>query len=84
MTQFSPRPKLLGELKAADFPETTVTVVCQDGSTCRFRSAFYHKEEEWIAVYTEHSGYHMFHLSTISSIRGAVREDNDRFALAGL
>jgi len=81
MTAYGPIPQLVGKLTVTDFPDASVVVVTQDGSTCRFRSAFYHREGDWIAVYTEHSCYHMFLLSSISSIKGMVREENDRFAL---
>ena len=78
--KYGPQPLLLSSLAPEDFPETMVSIVLQDGSTCRFRNAFYHREADWIAVYSEHGSYHMFLLTSIASIRGAVREDDDKFA----
>lgn len=80
MSHYGPTPKLTGQLTAADFPvEGSVTVVLQDGSTCRFRNAFYHREGDWVAVYTEHAGYHMFSFVTVSAIKGHVRVPDDRY-----
>ena len=81
MSHYGPKPSLLGRLKEEDFPqESTVTVTTQDGSHCRFRRAFYHREDDWIAVYTFESGAFMFRLSKIVTIKGAVRTVDDKFA----
>lgn len=75
-----PKPELEGSLTVKDFPhEASVTVVLSDGSTCRFRNAFYHREGEWVVVYTEHVGYHPFRFNTISAIKGHVRTVEDKY-----
>lgn len=73
MTYF-PEPKLLGVVRAEDFPkDASVTVSLVDGSVCRFRNAFYHREDDWFVVYSERGGYHAFRLATILTIKGNVR-----------
>lgn len=82
MSQFyGPKPALLEELTDKDFPaEKSVTVTLQDGSIIRLREAFYHREGNWIAVYTKQSGAFMFRLTTITTIKGLVRTEDDKFA----
>lgn len=73
----------LKKLKTSDFPDESVTVVLDDGSTFRIRNAFFHHEGDWIAVYSSTAGYHLFPLAKISSVKGNVYEENDRFAYLG-
>lgn len=50
-------------LSANDFtPNCTVEIEFEDGSTVKFKYAFFveNTEEQIIAVFTEHCGYHVF------------------------
>lgn len=82
MIDYGPAPRLDGKLTPKDYPkDVSVTITLQDGSTCRFQNSFYHREGDWIAVYSEQVGCYMFNLSVLSSIKGPSREIGDRYAL---
>jgi len=52
-------------LSASDFPNGhQLVITLMDGSTARFRHAFYliRESEQALAVFTEHCGYHIFPL----------------------
>ena len=48
-----------------------VEVKFEDGSVCVFVDAFTHEDKERgeLAVFTEHCGYHIFDLDTISRVK---------------
>jgi hypothetical protein len=57
------RPWFAGYLSVFDFPQTPVAVNFDDGSFVCFDSAFFVQEDEFLVIYTEHQGYHVFLLS---------------------
>ena len=61
-------------LTASDFPANDVYVFLEDGSKCKFRSAFFAEEGDYVAVYTEHSGYHGFYKPSLGLV---VQRDRD-------
>lgn len=70
-----PTPARLGTLTANDFPSgSTVEIEFEDGSKVTFNYAFYSREEhdgrEWISVYTEHNGYHLFFANSVEKLKG--------------
>ena len=82
MIPYGPSPSLEGKLTEEDFPkEKSVTVVTQDGSTIRLRDAFYHREGDWIVVYTRQSGIFSFKLTAVYTVKGLARTVEDRFAI---
>ncbi len=70
-----PTPARLGTLTAEDFPTglSPVEVEFEDGSYVMFNHAFYSREDRWIAVYTEHNGYHLFFADSVETIKGTER-----------
>lgn len=75
MSHYGPKPELLGRLTAEDFPQQPVHVTFADNSIVRLRYAFYRREGEWLAVYSEHCGYHMFPMASVETVKGMVRVD---------
>lgn len=69
---FKHNPELEGTLTAHDFlPEDIVHLVTEDMEvSCRFKNAFYNKEDRYTVVYTEHSGYFVFLSEDIVFIYG--------------
>lgn len=65
-----PPPELLGKLDAKHFDLREVNIEMDDGSTARFRYAFYRVEGEWTVIYTEHCGYLSFLTASIKQISG--------------
>ena len=66
---YGPVPQLHGLLDASHFSQAlagTIHIEFEDGSYASFNDAFWQYEKDkqtnemWIAVYTEHCGYHMF------------------------
>lgn len=55
-------------LEAQDFTKT-VHVSHHDGSTLAFHWAFAVASGDYVAVFTEHHGYHLFHREDIKSYR---------------
>ena len=63
--KYGPDFKYRGTLSTADFPSNSlVHIRLTDGSQAFFNFAFIIEAPEWeeIAVFTEHSGYHIFPL----------------------
>jgi hypothetical protein len=46
------------DLTSENFCHNVVLVLMEDGTTMRFKYAFYCEEGDYYAVYTEHSGYY--------------------------
>lgn len=67
--------KIGANLRVKDFTEV-VNVIHQDGTSFLFTHATSEMTDEWLLVWTEHTGYHRFfredlkHMKTWSSARG--------------
>ena len=61
-------PELEGTLDATSFPKS-LSIDFEDGSLIIFKHAFYKIEASHLVVYTEHCGYHVFLLHSISDYR---------------
>ena len=72
MSYHGPKPGL-DNLTVVDFPQQPVHVTFADNSIVRLRNAFYRREGEWLAVYSEHCGYHMFPMPSVETVKGMAR-----------
>lgn len=55
-------------LKATDFQwNARVYVLHEDGSEMDFNYAFLMKDEDWVFVFTEHNGFHVWHLEDLET-----------------
>ena len=56
-----------GKLTAEAFQQNECVIIQHnDGSSFIFRCAFMIKRDEYIIVFTEHNGYHIFHKDDLS------------------
>lgn len=76
-------PRLLGKLTAYHFPGTSVDVVLRDHgdempeSRATYGSAFWQREDDYIVIYTEHSGYHAWYASGELQVGGQEGPNQD-------
>lgn len=54
------------KLTAYDFQHgSRVYVKHEDGTELDFNSAFLQKDDEWVYIFTEHHGFHVYHLEDL-------------------
>ena len=46
----------------------TVSYIHIDGTQCEFVGSFIEQFDEWVAIYTEHHGYFIYHLTDLMSL----------------
>lgn len=55
----------------------TIAINHQDGSHFMWNNAFAMKKDDWIVVFTEHFGYHIFHCSDIDGVMAFNHQHKD-------
>ena len=62
----------------------TVSYIHIDGTQCEFVGSFIEQFDEWVAIYTEHHGYFIYHwtdlaaLITLNTVTKEIVDYNDR------
>ena len=67
------------KLTAYDFnPCSLVELLHEEGTNLYYKSAFTREWKDWIFVFTEHHGYHVYHKSDIVSYGTYIRQDTQK------
>lgn len=66
-------------LTAYDFEwGARVYIKHEDGTELDFNYAFVRKEDEWVFIFTEHHGFHVYHMEDLEKCVSYKDEENDQ------
>lgn len=72
------------KLSAYDFnPYSLTEIIHEEGTILHYRSAFAKEWQDWIFVFTEHHGTHVYHKSDLYSWGTYVRKDGEKLEGTG-
>lgn len=71
-TYRTPEEILADGLYFSDFINN-VSIKLEDGSTLKFKNAFFVEDEDSVGIFTEHCGYYIFHKEGVDKIKQISR-----------
>lgn len=72
------------KLSAYDFhPDQLVMIIHEEGSILTFRSAFTKEWKDWVLVFTEHHGTHVYHKSDLNLWGTYIQKQREKLADTG-
>src|SRR5271156_3637992 len=67
------------ELRANDFDPNCITIVLhEEGTQLIYHSSFPRKWKDWMFIFTEHHGFHVYHMSDLIGCSEYYRREIDK------
>lgn len=72
------------KLTAYDFnPYSMVEIIHEEGTILHYKSAFTKEWKDWVFVFTEHHGTHVYHISDLKDYGTYIRKDQEKLKDTG-